>query len=105
MNIDDERERAAERQYVMLAEKPFRVRARRDKMLATWMATLLGRDVARCLEDIIQADFSRGEQGVLEKLENDLAILGRPDTHDLIRDKMQKCFADAVRDVEGSVSQ
>jgi hypothetical protein len=105
MTIYDERERAAERQYVLMAEKPFRNRARRDKMLASWVATLLGRDIARCLEDIIEADFARGDEGVLKKLESDLAILGLSDTRNLIRHKMQKCFADAVRDVEGSVNQ
>ncbi|MGI8397513.1 ATPase inhibitor subunit zeta [Agrobacterium deltaense] len=105
MTIYDEREKMAEQQYVMQIEKPFRVRARRDRLLANWMATLLGRDVERCLEEIVEADFSRGEEGILKKLEHDIGVLGLSDAHDLIREKMHKYLADAVREVEGSIGQ
>ncbi|MCZ7866205.1 ATPase inhibitor subunit zeta [Agrobacterium salinitolerans] len=105
MTINDEREKAAEKQYINQVEKPFKIRARRDKMLAIWVATLLGRDIERCLEEIIEVDFSRGEEGIFQKLERDIGILGLSDTHNLIREKMHKCLADAVREVEGSVAQ
>lgn len=105
MTIYDEREKAAEKQYINQVEKPFKIRARRDKMLAIWMATLLGRDIERCLEEIIEIDFSRGEEGIFQKLERDIGVLGLSDTQKLIREKMHKCYADAVHEIEGSIAQ
>ncbi|MDP9857562.1 ATPase inhibitor subunit zeta [Agrobacterium sp. CCNWLW71] len=105
MTIYNEREKAAEKQYINQVEKPFKIRARRDRMLAIWVATLLGRDIERCLEEIIEVDFSRGEEGIFQKLERDIGILGLSDAHKLVREKMNKCLVDAVHEVEGSITQ
>lgn len=105
MTIYDERAKLAEKQYINQVEKPFKIRARRDKMLAIWMATLLGRDIERCFEEIIEVDFLRGEEGIFQKLERDIGILGLSDAQKLIREKMHRCFEDAMHEVEGSIAQ
>lgn len=100
MTIFEQREKAAEREYILRTERSFRVRARRDKTIAVWAAHLLGRDAQTYIDEIIEIDLSHGDDGVLLKLHDDLSVLGLAHLSSLIHDKMQNCLAKALMEVD-----
>jgi hypothetical protein len=104
MNILEEREEAAEKEYIMKLERSFRVRARRDRMLARWAAELIGRqDLDAYFGEIVMADLTEpGDEDVLSKVWTDLQAAGVSIDQAGLRGKMSQLLFDAAEQVGGA---
>jgi hypothetical protein len=78
MNTFDDREKAAERKYVLDEELAFKATARRNKLLGLWAADRLGKkatDAERYAQEIVMASLEGKRHGkVIEKLMKDLKL-------------------------------
>lgn len=96
MNILDARKRGFETRFVMEADTDFRVRVRRDRILALWAAGLMGLDDAAAegyAHTLVRAGIDRPDgNAVLERLCADLD--GRVG-QEAIRDRMMEAHAEA----------
>ncbi|MFS8115086.1 ATPase inhibitor subunit zeta [Rhizobium jaguaris] len=104
MNIFEEREEAAEREYVMRLEQSFHIRAKRDRMLALWAADLIGRqDFDGYFGEIITADLAEpGDEGLFSKLRSDLQSAGASIDEKGLREKMRQLLFEAAEQVASS---
>jgi hypothetical protein len=80
MTTFDDRERAFETKYAHDEELRFRVIARRNRLLGTWAARLMGLSDAEAdayAKDVIRADFEEaGDEDVIRKVVGDLTSAG-----------------------------
>lgn len=98
MTTFDEREHAYEAKFAHDEELLFRAEARRNRLVGTWAAGLMGiegEDVFRYVKELIRVDFQEpGDEDVIRKLMSDLE--GRA-TEDEIRSHVAASFAEAKR--------
>ena len=91
----EDRERAFEAKFAHDSEMQFRAYARRNKLLGLWAAEKVGRsgaDAESYARDVV-AEFERkGEQGVYDKIANDLQAEGAPAPEAELRAKMHELF-------------
>ena len=103
MTTFDDRERAFESKYAHDEELRFRVIARRNRLLGTWAARLMGLSDAEAdayAKDVIRADFEEaGEEDVVRKLLGDLTAAGIETDDDKIREALGHKEAEARRQV------
>lgn len=80
MTTFDERERAFESIYARDQEMQFRVIARRNRLLGTWAANLMGLtevEAEAYAKDVVRADFEEaGDEDVIRKILGDLTSAG-----------------------------
>jgi hypothetical protein len=99
-----EREQAAEAAFARSEELDFRARARRNRMLGLWAASLmgLGRDQAKAYaQSVVMEDFAEiGEEDVFNKIRDDLAKAGVATSDGRIRRKMAGLLAIAQRQIK-----
>ena len=95
--IFSDRERAFEAAFVQQETARFRAVARRNRMLAAWAASLLGReDIEVYATEVIAADFTHtGDNDVLLKLMRDFAEAGIEIDEETLKMKMH-AFTQAV---------
>ena len=76
----DEREKGFEREFAHDQEQAFKVKARRNRLLASWAARQLGifgADAEAYMKEIIELDLQRhGDDHVVEKIVTDFAAKG-----------------------------
>lgn len=101
MTTFDDRERAFETKFAHDEELRFRVIARRNRLLGTWAARLMGLSDAEAdayAKDVIRADFEEaGEEDVIRKLLGDLTAAGVETDETRIREALAHKEAEARR--------
>lgn len=101
MTTFDDRERAFETKFAHDEELRFRVIARRNRLLGTWAARLMGLSDAEAdayAKDVIRADFEEaGEEDVIRKLLGDLTAAGVETDETRIREALAHKEVEARR--------
>ena len=97
----DDRERAFEAQFARDEELQFRVLARRNRLLGTWAAELMGLSAVEAesyAKDVVRADFEEaGDEDVIRKLLGDLTSAGVDCDDAKIREALQHKTVEARR--------
>jgi hypothetical protein len=98
MNALEKRERALEEKYFLDSETAFKVRSRRDRLLARWISEMIGvLDIEAYLAEIIEVRLATpGEEGVIVKILSDVRSAGKVLDEDELRDQMDKLRAIAA---------
>jgi hypothetical protein len=100
----DKREEGFEKKFAHDEELKFKAVARRNKLLGTWAAGVLGKsgpEAETYAKEVVMADFEEaGHDDVVRKLTKDLADKGV--TEPQIRAKMSEFLALAVEQVKKS---
>ena len=104
MTSFDERERSFEKKFALDEELKFRAAARRNRLLAQWVAEKLGLSGA-AVDDYIKAvrkvDLAdKGGEDVFHKLKRDLDDKGVRVSDGELRKTMTDLLATAVRQIE-----
>ena len=90
MNTFDDREKGFEKKFANDQEAEFRISAKRNKLLASWVADLLKfseEQKKNYITEVIKADFQEsGDEDVFRKIKKDLEGKNIQDTE--IRKKM-----------------
>ena len=103
MTTFDKRKDAFESKFAHDEELRFKAEARRNKLLGTWAAGLLGiagTEVNDYVRAIIDADFeSAGDEDVFKKLRQDFDAAGVDQSDHQIRRTMEEMLGRAVEEV------
>jgi hypothetical protein len=101
MNAFESREKALEQIYFLDSEMAFRVRSRRDRLLARWVCTMLGAaDSEAYVGQIIDIRIAGADdEGVITKIFEDLRSAGKDIDRRVLRERMEMMTADAMRDL------
>ncbi len=103
MTTYDDRERAFESKYAHDEELKFRVIARRNRLLGTWAARLMGLSEAEAdayAKEVIRADFEEaGDEDVIRKVLGDLTAAGIDSSEITIREALAHKEAEARRQI------
>ncbi|HEX2762525.1 MAG TPA: DUF1476 domain-containing protein [Allosphingosinicella sp.] len=101
MSTFDDRERAFETKYARDQEMQFRIVARRNRLLGTWAAGLMGLSEAEAqayASDVIRADFEEaGDEDVIRKILGDLTSAGVDCDEARIREALEHKTVEARR--------
>lgn len=101
MTTFDDRERAFETMYARDQEMQFKVVARRNRLLGTWAAELMGLTAVEAesyAKDVVRADFEEaGDEDVIRKLLGDLTSAGVDIDEARIRDALEQKAIEARR--------
>jgi hypothetical protein len=99
MNTFNDREKGFEKKFANDQEAEFRISAKRNKLLASWVADLLkfSEDQKKnYITDVIKADFQEsGDEDVFRKIKKDLEGKNIQDTE--IRQKMSEFLEEAKK--------
>ena len=99
MESFDNRKNASEKKFLLEAEQEFKADARRNKLLALWVAELLGKsdDEAKAyVGEVIVADMEEaGDDDVFRKVRADIDAAGVELSDVALRDKMNAFLEDA----------
>ena len=97
MNTFDDREKSFEKKFANDQEAEFRISAKRNKLLASWVADLLKfseEQKKNYITEVIKADFQEsGDEDVFRKIKKDLEGKNIQDTE--IRKKMLEFLEEA----------
>ncbi len=97
MNTFNDREKGFEKKFANDQEAEFRISAKRNKLLASWVADLLKfseEQKKNYITDVIKADFQEsGDEDVFRKIKKDLEGKNIQDTE--IRQKMSEFLEEA----------
>ena len=103
----DDRERAFEAQFARDEELQFRVLARRNRLLGTWAAELMGLSAVEAdsyAKDVVRADFEEaGDEDVIRKLLGDLTSAGLDVDETRIREALEHKSVEARRQLMQSL--
>jgi hypothetical protein len=101
MTTFDDRERAFENMYARDEEMAFRVTARRNRLIGTWAAALMGltaEETDAYAKAVVQADFEEaGDEDVIRKLLGDLVSAGVEMDESRIRTELRNKMIEARR--------
>ncbi len=99
MNTFNDREKGFEKKFANDQEAEFRISAKRNKLLASWVADLLKFNEEQknnYITDVIKADFQEaGDEDVFRKIKKDLEGKNIQDTE--IRQKMSEFLEEAKK--------
>ncbi|MBB3452015.1 hypothetical protein FHT86_000271 [Rhizobium sp. BK313] len=97
-----DREKALEEKYFLDFEMAFKVRSRRDRLLAQWVAGRIGLvDVEAYVAEIINARMTGGnDKGVLDKILTDAQAAGTKLVESELQEKMQALMLVAAGQLE-----
>ncbi len=99
MNTFNDREKGFEKKFANDQEAEFRISAKRNKLLASWVADLLKfseEQKKNYITDVIKADFQEsGDEDVFRKIKKDLESKNIQDTE--IRQKMSEFLEEAKK--------
>ena len=97
MNTFNDREKGFEKKFANDQEAEFRISAKRNKLLASWVADLLKfseEQKKNYITEVIKADFQEsGDEDVFRKIKKDLEGKNIQDTE--IRKKMSEFLEEA----------
>jgi len=103
MKAFDDKEKAAEKKFVLAAEEEFKAEARRNKKLAVWAAELMNKDAdaaKKYVTEVILADMEEaGDDDVFRKLKADFTAEGVEITDVSLRDKMKSFMLEAREEI------
>ena len=101
MNNFDDREKGFERKFVNDQEVEFKINAKRNKLLADWVANILKfneEQKKNYITEVIKSDFQEaGDQDVFKKIKKDLEGKNIQDTE--IRQKMSEFLETAKKEI------
>jgi len=101
MNNFDDREKGFERKFVNDQEVEFKINAKRNKLLANWVANILKfneEQKKNYITEVIKSDFQEaGDQDVFKKIKKDLEGKNIQDTE--IRQKMSEFLETAKKEI------
>ena len=101
MNNFNDREKAFEKKFANDQEVEFKISARRNKLLGTWVADILKLNEEQkknYITEVIKSDFQEaGDQDVFKKIKKDLEGKNIQDTE--IRQKMSEFLESAKKEV------
>jgi hypothetical protein len=101
MNNFNDREKAFEKKFANDQEAEFKISARRNKLLGTWVADILKLNEEQkknYITEVIKSDFQEaGDQDVFKKIKKDLEGKNIQDTE--IRQKMSEFLEAAKKEV------
>jgi hypothetical protein len=101
MNNFNDREKAFEKKFANDQEAEFKISARRNKLLGTWVANILKLNEEQkknYITEVIKSDFQEaGDQDVFKKIKKDLEGKNIQDTE--IRQKMSEFLEAAKKEV------
>ncbi|MCY1668836.1 DUF1476 domain-containing protein [Rhizobium sp. SL86] len=97
-----EREKSFEAKFALDEEQRFRAIVRRNRLLGSWAAELMGRaDAEAYAQSVVEADFEEaGDDDVLRKVAGDLTSAGVAVSEEEIRAKMLEFMAQAAMQVQ-----
>lgn len=99
MNTFNDREKGFEKKFANDQEAEFRISAKRNKLLASWVANLLKlseEQKKNYITEVIKADFQEsGDEDVFRKIKKDLEGKNIQDTE--IRQKMSEFLEEAKK--------
>ena len=105
MTTFDDRERAFEAKFARDEEMAFRVTARRNRLVGTWAAGLMGltpEETDAYAKAVVQADFEEsGDEDVVRKLLGDLVGANVEMDEGRVRQALSECTVDARRQLMG----
>ena len=101
MNNFNDREKGFERKFVNDQEVEFKINAKRNKLLATWVANILKLNEEQkkiYIAEVIKSDFQEaGDEDVFKKIKKDLEGKNIQDTE--IRQKMSEFLETAKKEI------
>jgi hypothetical protein len=101
MNNFNDREKGFERKFVNDQEVEFKISAKRNKLLATWVANILKLNEEQkkiYITEVIKSDFQEaGVEDVFKKIKKDLEAKNIQDTE--IRQKMSEFLETAQKEI------
>jgi hypothetical protein len=101
MNNFNDREKGFERKFVNDQEAEFRIDAKKNKLLAAWVANILklnGEQKKIYISEVIKSDFQEaGHEDVFKKIKKDLEGKNIQDTE--IKQKMSEFLEAAKKEV------
>ena len=99
MNTFKDREKGFEKKFANDQEAEFKINARRNKLLASWVADILklnDEQKKNYITEVIKADFQEsGDEDVFRKIKKDLEGKNIQDTE--IRQKMSEFLEEAKK--------
>ena len=98
-NSLEKRKRALEEKYFLGAEMAFKVKSRRDRLLAQWVVSeMIGiTDIEAYVAEIIDVRFTAaGDEGVVAKILSDVRSGGKVLNENELRDRMDKLMSSAI---------
>ena len=103
MKAFEDKEKAAEKKFVLAAEEEFKAEARRNKKLALWAAELMNKDADDAkayVTEVILADMEEaGDDDVFRKLKADFGAAGVEVSDVALRDKMKIMLEEARQEI------
>jgi hypothetical protein len=98
----DDRRRALEDKYILDFERSLKVRARRNRLLAEWVAAAIGRnDVDAYVNEVVATAIASPEDSILlQKIRADFSAAGRAADEALLREKMHDLMYIAAEAME-----
>ena len=101
MNNFNDREKGFERKFANDQEVEFKISAKRNKLLATWVANILKLNEEQkkiYIAEVIKSDFQEaGDEDVFKKIKKDLEGKNIQDTE--IRQKMSEFLETAQKEI------
>ena len=101
MNNFNDREKAFEKKFANDQEAEFKISAKRNKLLGTWVASILNLNEEQkknYITEVIKSDFQEaGDEDVFKKIKKDLEGKNIQDT--VIRQKMSEFLEAAKKEI------
>ena len=101
MNNFNDREKAFEKKFANDQEAEFKISAKRNKLLGTWVASILNLNEEQkknYITEVIKSDFQEaGDQDVFKKIKKDLEGKNIQDTE--IRQRMSEFLEAAKKEI------
>jgi hypothetical protein len=101
MNNFNDREKAFEKKFANDQEAEFKISAKRNKLLGTWVASILNLNEEQkknYITEVIKSDFQEaGDEDVFKKIKKDLQGKNIQDTE--IRQKMSEFLEAAKKEI------
>jgi hypothetical protein len=101
MNAIEDREKALEQIYFLNSEVAFKVRSRRDRLLAVWICSMTGAaDIEAYSGEIFDVRMAGADdEGVIAKILADLCSAGKNLDESALRERMEALSAAAMQDI------
>lgn len=98
----DDRRRALEDKYILDFERSLKVRARRNRLLAEWVAAAIGRnDVDAYVNEVVATAIASPEDAnLLQKIRADFSAAGKSADDAVLREKMHDLMYIAAEAME-----
>lgn len=100
MNVFEDRKKALEQIYFLDSDMAFRVRSRRDRLLARWVCGMTGADSEAYIGEIIDLRMTGvDDEGVIARMVADIRTAGKDADEKALRERMEGLTAAAMRDL------